>query len=750
MKEPVNLQALDQLGNNMPTTAGITEEKQNTDVSKNEAEKLTPVSTDDDESLQESLQDFDSHEEDIPEMKESPKLGFDSSENALDSFLPANEDSWLSEGAYKSGASVKTERSQLSGLHQLVNAATAYHEAMQREEKEVEENLSSKEVPEFSHESDKRIDDSDTDEIVLTDLTPISVPDISLSPSVNLPRRGSKSTRPETPMPASLKFPRKFQRGPKPEDTGNELKVGKTYKIFNKDTKPYSLLDHAEYLGLKYKEEDNGYPSCPLLTSKDAAHLLEEKFDSIDEQIPYHMGKNDGKESSDIILEDDEKSENQSQGTAYLTSKSFAIKEIIECTREYVRPMSIEALSRIYSGLNEAVHVHVPMTGALQTTPMSQQTSSRRLLHRKSSSMSLGSLSMNIRNSFTMRNNTTIFPRQESFERNSKCDVTIQNFDGSYVGGSEDNEHLPVRTVAIRIRPDVAADSVMDAINTSMTLLEAKVTLKSEAHLRALVPGHWIHDDDFMPFRPPIEKRPSTPDSCVTPPPQRMRLAPPIVIDSQLVIRKKSKEMERILLVRSFAIEEGQILDHGQAVCPTTATMLGNPESAEAEWREILHPNSILLESAALFQRTKTVATEGGRISFGKKDLSGEAVDIHPESASPGNLGRFSSLRQLLSPSSSKTKIESPVSPKHANIRFEDADDDSVEKTFVAKKDLKESLRDSLLTSFEEGKSVTEHEEGYENAIPALSSIDWMYIQSTWRFLSDCLKELEDKNLSYT
>ena len=750
MKEPVNLQALDQLGNNMPTTAGITEEKQNTDVSKNEAEKLTPVSTDDDESLQESLQNFDSHEEDIPEMKESPKRGFDSSENALDSFLPANEDSWLSEGAYKSGASVKTERSQLSGLHQLVNAATAYHEAMQREEKEVEENLSSKEVPEFSHESDKRIDDSDTDEIVLTDLTPISVPDISLSPSVNLPRRGSKSTRPETPMPASLKFPRKFQRGPKPEDTGNELKVGKTYKIFNKDTKPYSLLDHAEYLGLKYKEEDNGYPSCPLLTSKDAAHLLEEKFDSIDEQIPYHMGKNDGKESSDIILEDDEKSENQSQATAYLTSKSFAIKEIIECTREYVRPMSIEALSRIYSGLNEAVHVHVPMTGALQTTPMSQQTSSRRLLRRKSSSMSLGSLSMNIKNSFTMRNNTMKFPRQESFERNSKCDVTIQNFDGSYVGGSEDNEHLPVRTVAIRIRPDVAADSVMDAINTSMTLLEAKVTLKSEAHLRALVPGHWIHDDDFMPFRPPIEKRPSTPDSCVTPPPQRMRLAPPIVIDSQLVTRKKSKEMERILLVRSFAIEEGQILDHGQAVCPTTATMLGNPESAEAEWREILHPNSILLESAALFQRTKTVATEGGRISFGKKDLSGEAVDIHPESASPGNLGRFSSLRQLLSPSSSKTKIESPVSPKHANIRFEDADDDSVEKTFVAKKDPKESIRDSLLTSFEEGKSVTEHEEGYENAIPALSSIDWMYIQSTWRFLSDCLKELEDKNLSYT
>lgn len=99
-----------------------------------------------------------------------------------------------------------------------------------------------------------------------------------------------------------------------------------------------------------------------------------------------------------------------------LTSKNFAIKEIIECTREYVRPMSTEALSRIYSGLNEAVHVHVPMTGALQTTPMSQQTSSRRLLHRKSSSMSLGSLSMNMKNSFTMRNNMTKFPRQESCE----------------------------------------------------------------------------------------------------------------------------------------------------------------------------------------------------------------------------------------------------------------------------------------------------------------------------------------------
>ena len=167
MKEPVNPQALDELGSNMSTT-GITEEKQIADVSNNKAGKLTPVSTDDDESLQGS--DFDFHEEDTHRMEESPKRGFDSSENALDSFSPANEDSWLSEGAYKSGASVKTERSQLSGLHQLVNAATAYHEAMLREEKEVEEYVSSKEVPEIRHESEKKIDGSDTDEIILTDL----------------------------------------------------------------------------------------------------------------------------------------------------------------------------------------------------------------------------------------------------------------------------------------------------------------------------------------------------------------------------------------------------------------------------------------------------------------------------------------------------------------------------------------------------------------------------------------------------
>jgi len=44
--------------------------------------------------------------------------------------------------------------------------------------------------------------------------------------------------------------------------------------------------------------------------------------------------------------------------------------------------------------------------------------------------------------------------------------------------------------------------------------------------------------------------------------------SPPIVIDAQLCAKRRSRFAERILLVRSYRIREGQVLDNGVAVCP--------------------------------------------------------------------------------------------------------------------------------------------------------------------------------------
>ncbi|GFH50822.1 hypothetical protein CTEN210_07298 [Chaetoceros tenuissimus] len=90
------------------------------------------------------------------------------------------------------------------------------------------------------------------------------------------------------------------------------------------EKKPYSLYDHAEAIGVQHSDDDLCYPSCPLLDETDARNFLRSSFktESLDDEH---------------------------------------VAEILSCAREYIKPMSMDALCRIYKGIgyvNQRMTVH--------------------------------------------------------------------------------------------------------------------------------------------------------------------------------------------------------------------------------------------------------------------------------------------------------------------------------------------------------------------------------------------------------
>lgn len=90
------------------------------------------------------------------------------------------------------------------------------------------------------------------------------------------------------------------------------------------EKKPYTLYDHAEAIGVQHSDDDLCYPSCPLLDETDARNFLRSSFKS---------------ESLD----------------------GERVAEVLSCTREYIKPMSMDALCRIYKDIgyvNQRMTVH--------------------------------------------------------------------------------------------------------------------------------------------------------------------------------------------------------------------------------------------------------------------------------------------------------------------------------------------------------------------------------------------------------
>ncbi len=506
----------------------------------------------------------------------------------------------------------------------------------------------------------------------------------------------------------------------------------------------YTLHDHAKCVDLQFSNVDLGYPSCPLLTKEDAEALLDipsfrhemlsmEKInnlvvDGTELSDSQHTGSEHSVSATNEYDLGDNDDLQRSMGTQFKDTKSRqeAIREIMLCTREYVKPMTRSALSRIYEGLVDRVHGN-KLNGKL------------------------GRL-------------------KKQRAKNNQGEDQEEEDRGIVIASSQDEDHgekasaevLPIRTVAIQIRPDVLCGAVMDAVHTAIHSLRGEITRRQGNHLRALVPGCWVPETSYVTFRPHDGNDLSNSFANMLTPVKSsdnlmngMAFLPPFVVDAQLCARKRSRDGERICLFRFFRIEENQVVD-GSLICPPSP-----PHASIDSFNADLIPdlkecNSLLRESSALFQRMRVVAKSGGNIGF---DINAEHDDLRgmsrPKTDKKSSEKNDTMLKQVLtsplklfSPSKSKKNKPQPRkknSKKSLSVRFQ-----STDSLIQGEKAAQEFASMRLLQSFEATPSVVD-ENDYPDfePIPSLCAEDWPFVQSSWRYITLCLNELDNRDLNY-
>lgn len=223
----------------------------------------------------------------------------------------------------------------------------------------------------------------------------------------------------------------------------------------------------------------------------------------------------------------------------------------------------------------------------------------------------------------------------------------------------------PVRTVTLRVRPDVLCGAVMDAISSAATAIGGEITKRRGGHLRCSIPGFWLgrgtrsrqtstNELDGISFGR-FDGAATTPVNMATPTPrgggdvqklsssfsqllspfssskvrenQQQRkgaiLLPPTTVDVQLVTRKLTRECERLLLIRFYRSDATsdhldyvsvdvdsmglELSHHGMSNCPLD------------EWGGVL-----LREAGSLVQKMK----RHDNASFGEINPQGRNVPI--------------------------------------------------------------------------------------------------------------------------
>ncbi len=480
----------------------------------------------------------------------------------------------------------------------------------------------------------------------------------------------------------------------------------------------YTLYDHAKYIGLQFDNEDLGYPSCPLLKKEDAEMLMDVPSFRHDLVTGELDTDSDHVSEADFAVDVSKPNDSMKVQREKDHCRHDTICDIIQCTREYIKPMNSASLNRIFQGLSEGKN---------------------------------------------------LFQRDDCEEDGKNKDVERGRAGVSIKSNAEESidsqrETIPVRTVMIQIRPDVLVGAVLDAIYTTVLHIKGEVTKRQGGHLRALIPGQWIPEHDYTPFRRDDEELRGIAQlfgsPLMHPSPGAMNgmiFLPPFVVDAQLCTRRKSRYAERMLLVRFFSISDGQILDNGSAVCPRSpphapskAMQRSSSGTSSVNGDETKEPNNILRESSSLLQRMRSVAIAGGNIAF---DLDDEdSVDEEREGLSNVPSTKRKDTNVMRSILTSPLKLFSPSSSQRKrvprkNTKF-DYHFDRNRSHVVGVEAAQKIASNRLISNFDQTPSV--HDEVFDiDPIAALNPTDWPFIQSSWRFMTDCLNELDNRDLAF-
>lgn len=282
---------------------------------------------------------------------------------------------------------------------------------------------------------------------------------------------------------------------------------------------------------------------------------------------------------------------------------------------------------------------------------------------------------------------------------------------------------LPVRTVSIRIRPDVLCGAVMDAVHSSLTRLNARVSKRQGGHIRAVISEAVVSAEstslDFTEDNSQYDENgylslsSSAPDAAAATPDKAgvVTTYPPFLVDVQLCTHKSS-ECERMLLVRIYHLTEEDssdaVVTEDVVTLPSEADALGSPSSPpDDEYLLLSHyKNTITKESvnttAALHLRECSALVQ-------RMESPAIAKRIRP---SPG-----------------------PASP-NANANA----------SFTSHNSVKELVSEHLRDTYRACPSVKDG----NITLPGLNSDDWPVVLSSWRFLQTVWDELETRDLTYT
>ena len=115
----------------------------------------------------------------------------------------------------------------------------------------------------------------------------------------------------------------------------------------------------------------------------------------------------------------------------------------------------------------------------------------------------------------------------------------------------------PVRTCVVRVRPDVLCGSIADSIAQVLLDLNAEILKRQGGHLRAIIPPTYRHEQELS-FRLSARQRQNMTGAAK---PIRnnhtsdeVKLLQALIVDTQVCTKKRSKECERVLIIRAFAV----------------------------------------------------------------------------------------------------------------------------------------------------------------------------------------------------
>jgi len=277
--------------------------------------------------------------------------------------------------------------------------------------------------------------------------------------------------------------------------------------------------------------------------------------------------------------------------------------------------------------------------------------------------------------------------------------------------------YLPVRTLSVRIRPDVLCGAVMDAVQCSLLggdggnasfgiedglgvsetpLAAVRIKKRQGGHLQAIV-------------EPKLRKLPSSPSDAGAE--QQQKPSAPFFLDAQLCTHK-SDQCERVLLIRVYHY-------HGPPISRTTG--VGSPSNAQAGFED----------ETGTVNTTLSANDEGDSSFMIISNLDGDRDN-----------NALSACNHLREACALVQRMESPQTAKRIRVGSKSPDR---RRLLQNRESVQQLVSQHLLTHYRACPSVLNG----QLTLPSLNSQDWQVIKSCWPVVSGMYEELESRDLTY-